>query len=646
MIKNRGIAFKLIVLILSCTVLIFAGIFGYNYQYSRRMIERNAEENARSLTTTTVNRIETILKSIEKIPENMTYFLENTSHNKRELINLIRSVVKNNQEIYGSTVSFEPYTFDKKSLYFAPYFYKSQGKVKFTYLGGETYRYFYLDWYQITKELNRPVWSEPYYDEGGGNIIMCTYSMPFYKMVSGRREFTGIATADISLEWLREIVASIKIARTGYGFLISKNGMVVTHPEKGFIMNETLFSIAEARNDVQLRKTGREMIQGKSGFVLITDFVSGKKCWLFYAPLPSSGWSLGVVFPRDELMADVISLNRTVSCLGIAGIAALFGVIIVIAHSIARPVRVLAKATQDIAKGNLDVEIPVIKSRDEVGYLADSFISMKSALKQYIKDLTDTTAVKERIESELKIAHDIQMSILPKIFPPFPNRTEFDIYAVIEPAKEVGGDFYDFFLIEDNLYFVIGDVSGKGVPASLFMAVTKTLIKAKTTKGMLPDEILRRVNKDLCDGNEASMFVTIFCGLLNTQTGEVYYSNGGHNIPYLLHGDGGVELLPNTGGMALGVMEDVAYQSNKIILKTNDSLFLYTDGVTEAIDAHEEQYSDLRLKELLQRSSAFSPTEIIPEIVNDVKRFSSGVPQADDITILALQYFGCGCTTL
>lgn len=638
MMKNRGIAFKLIILILSCTVLIFAGIFGYNYQYSRSMIERNAEENARNLTTTTVNRIETILKSIEKIPENMTYFLENTSHNKRELINLIRSVVKNNQEIYGSTVSFEPYTFDKKSLHFAPYFYKSQGKVKFTYLGDETYRYFYLDWYQIPKELNRPVWSEPYYDEGGGNIIMCTYSMPFYKSVAGKREFTGIVTADISLEWLREIVASIKIARTGYGFLISKNGMVVTHPEKGFIMNETLFSIAEARNDVQLRKTGREMIQGKSGFVLITDFVSGKKCWLFYAPLPSSGWSLGVVFPRDELMADVISLNRTVSCLGIAGIAALFGVIVFIAHSIARPVRALAKATQDIAKGNLDVEIPVIKSRDEVGYLADSFIFMKSALKQYIKDLTDTTAAKERIESELKIAHDIQMSILPKIFPPFPNRTEFDIYAVIEPAKEVGGDFYDFFLIEDNLYFAIGDVSGKGVPASLFMAVTKTLIKAKTTKGMLPDEILRGVNKDLCDGNESGMFVTIFCGLLNTLTGEVYYSNGGHNIPYLLHGHGDVELLPNTGGMALGVMEDVAYRSNKITLKSNDSLFLYTDGVTEAIDAHEEQYSDLRLKEVLQKSQTCSPTEIIPEVVNDVKRFSSGVPQADDITIMALQY--------
>ncbi|MFO0795273.1 MAG: SpoIIE family protein phosphatase [Candidatus Brocadiaceae bacterium] len=640
MMKNRGIAFKLILLLLSSTVFIFAGIFGYNYQYSRRMIERNAEENARSLTTTTVNRVESILKSIEKIPENMAYFLENSSYNKSELINLIRSVVKNNQEIYGSTISFEPYAFDKKSLYFAPYFYKSQGKVKFTYLGGESYRYFYMDWYQIPKELVRPAWSEPYYDEGGGNIIMCTYSMPFYKVVSGNRQFTGIATADISLEWLREIVASIRIAQTGYGFLISKNGMIVTHPEKNFIMNETLFSIAEARNDIHLRETGREMIRGKSGFVLINDFVSGKKCWLFYAPLPSSGWSLGVVFPRDELMVDVISLNRTVSCLGIAGIAVLFGVIIFIANSIARPVRVLAKATQDIAKGNLDIEIPVIKSRDEVGYLADSFITMKSALKQYIKDLTNTTAVKERIESELKIAHDIQMSILPKIFPPFPDRIEFDIYAMIEPAKEVGGDFYDFFLIEDNLYFVIGDVSGKGVPASLFMAVTKTLIKAKTTKGMLPHEILRRVNKDLCDGNESSMFVTIFCGVLNTQTGEVHYSNGGHNIPYILHGHGGVELLSNTGGMALGVMEDVTYQSNKIILKTNDSLFLYTDGVTEAIDANEEQYTDLRLKEILQRSQIFSPTEIIPEIVNDVKHFSSGVPQADDITVLALQYFG------
>ncbi len=636
--KNRGIALKLIVLILASAMLIFGLIFGYNYTFSRRIIERNVEENAKNLTLTTVNKVETVLHAIEKIPENMAYFLESSTYRKNELLHLIRTVVKNNQEIYGSTISFEPYAFEKNSLYFGPYFYKSNGMTRFTWLGGESYRYFNLDWYQIPKELNRAVWSEPYYDEGGGNIIMCTYSVPFYKTISGKRQFTGIVTADVSLDWLEDIVSSIKISQSGYGFLISKKGMVVTHPARELIMNETLFSIAEARNDGRLREIGREMIQGNSGFVPVDDMVSGKKCWLYYAPLPASGWSLGVLFPQDELMADIVHLNQTVFLLGIIGSVLLLVVIVFIARSITRPLRILALATEDIARGNLDVEIPAIKSHDEVGRLGESFISMKRSLKQYIKELTDTTSAKERIESELKIAHDIQMSILPKIFPPFPSRPEFDIYAIIEPAKEVGGDFYDFFLIDDYLYFVIGDVSGKGVPASLFMAVSATLIKAKTGKGTLPDEILAKVNEELCIGNDTSMFVTVFCGMLNTQTGEVFYSNGGHNLPYLLYRDGGAALLENTGGMALGVMNDVKYQTKKTTLRVGDGLFLYTDGVTEATDCNEHLFSDPRLNAFLQAVDGFAPVKLIQDTVCAVKNFSSGAPQADDITIMALKY--------
>lgn len=638
-LRSRGIAFKLIIFILASSTLIFMLIFGYNYYFSRRIIVKNVEENAKNLTFTTVNRVETVLGSIEKIPENLAYFLENSSYTRDELINLIRSVVEKNPEIYGSTIAFEPYTFEKNSLYFAPYFYKSGGKIKFAYLGGVSYRYFYLDWYQIPKEINRPQWSEPYYDEGGGNIIMSTYTVPFYKTVSGKGQFMGVVTADVSLEWLQEIVSSIRISETGYAFLISKNGMIITHPTGDLIINETIFSMAEARQDAQLREIGREMIGGKSGFVPINGIVSDKKYWMFYAPLPSSGWSLGVLFPQDELMMDITSLNRNVLFLGMSGFLLLLGVIALISGSITRPLRVLARATKDIATGNLDIELAVIKSQDEVGKLTESFIYMKQALKQYIKELTETTAAKERIESELKIAREIQMGILPKIFPPFPDRPEFDIYATIEPAKEVGGDFYDFFFIDDDhLYFVIGDVSGKGVPASLFMAVTKTLIKAKTERDMLPDEILTRVNKELCTENDSNMFVTIFLGILNTQTGEIYYSNGGHNPPYLLYNHGDVELLENTGGVALGVIEDVKYQTKKITLRTGDGIFLYTDGVTEAMDGDGNLFSDHRLKEFLQRVNSFSPEGIIRGTVDEVKSFSSGVPQADDITILALRY--------
>jgi sigma-B regulation protein RsbU (phosphoserine phosphatase) len=281
----------------------------------------------------------------------------------------------------------------------------------------------------------------------------------------------------------------------------------------------------------------------------------------------------------------------------------------------------------------------VLSVRDEVGELAESFGYMEQELRKSIKNLTETTAAKERIESELKIARAIQMSMVPKIFPPFPDRPEFDLYAIIEPAKEVGGDFYDFFFIDDDhLYFVIGDVSDKGVPASLFMAVTRTLIRSQTSKEMFPDEVLRRVNRELCGDNDANMFVTVFCGVLHTRTGKVWYSNGGHNSPYLLSARGEVEALERTGGMVLGVMDDIPYQTKQMTLSTGDGLFLYTDGITEALDRHGNLFSDERLQAVLRRTKAVTSIETIHGVVDEVERFAANAPQADDITALALMY--------
>ncbi len=251
----------------------------------------------------------------------------------------------------------------------------------------------------------------------------------------------------------------------------------------------------------------------------------------------------------------------------------------------------------------------------------------------------NTELSKERIESELRIAHDIQMGIVPKIFPPFPDRKEFDIHAVIEPAKEVGGDFYDFFFIDENrLCFSIADVSGKGVPASLFMAVTKTLVKAKSRLGITPDKILSEVNNELCDENDSCMFVTIFCGILNTQIGEVEYSNGGHNLPYLIKNNNTVEQLENTSGMALGVICDTKYFTKKIKLLKSDSLYLYTDGVNEAMDSDGNQFSYQRLEKFLKKSNNIPTKEITQNSINEIKKFTKGAAQSDDITILVLKY--------
>src|SRR5215467_2802848 len=313
---------------------------------------------------------------------------------------------------------------------------------------------------------------------------------------------------------------------------------------------------------------------------------------------------------------------------------------------ISQPLKQLAAhagklATQDFSEpvtGPSDIDHLPKKSRDEVGKLAESFITMESALRQSVGELKETTAAKERIESELKIARDIQMSMVPKTFPPFPHRPEFELYATLVPARQVGGDFYDFLFIDDNhLCFVIGDVSGKGVPAALFMAVTRTLFRTTASKVSRPDEILSLLNLELCRDNDSCMFVTVFCAVLDTRTGEVEYSNGGHNLPYLISHDETAP-LKNTGGMALGFTEAATYQSKKIMLRAGDGLFLYTDGVTEAMDEGENQFSEPRLAEFLHRVNGSSVTEITHSAVDQVKHHSAGVPQSDDMTVLTLKY--------
>src|SRR5438132_54111 len=289
--------------------------------------------------------------------------------------------------------------------------------------------------------------------------------------------------------------------------------------------------------------------------------------------------------------------------------------------------------------------IQVLNKKDQVVF-NEADESLLSGLSAHITvaleraRLIEAYVEKERMEEALKLAHEIQMSMLPKIFPPFPERHEFDIFAAIAPAKEVGGDLYDFFFIDDDhLCFAIGDVSGKGVPASLFMAVTKTLFKATAGNGGTPGEILARLNAEICRDNESCMVVTLFCSILNIRTGQVDYSNGGHNLPYYLHRSG-VSPLENPGGRALGLVEQSPYASGRMVLSPGEALLLYTDGVTEAMDPSETLYSDQRLEQFLARNRGSSPRQIIGDLVNDVRHFAAGAPQSDDITGLALLYFG------
>jgi phosphoserine phosphatase RsbU/P len=273
-----------------------------------------------------------------------------------------------------------------------------------------------------------------------------------------------------------------------------------------------------------------------------------------------------------------------------------------------------------------DLEITINKTLEEI-------ILQRNSMKEHDQLVS--------IRHDLNVAREIQLGILPKVFPPFPNHKEFDLFASMTAAKEVGGDFYDFFMINnDQLGFVIGDVSGKGIPAAIFMAVSRTLIRATGLKGMAPGECMKYVNNLLCNESVSSMFVTVFYGIINFRTGFLEYANAGHNPPYLLRTNNTIEKLESTGDIILGCFEDIQFSTRKAQLNPGDGVLLYTDGITEAFNRSEEEYGEARLENLLISLQPQPVEGIVTNIVDDVNGFADGAPQSDDITLLALKYFG------
>lgn len=640
MFKNRSLAFKQSFYILLSVIIVSVGIFSYITCYVWSMMLSGIENSTRHIGESTANRLDQIFIEAARLGKQMRIQLEQTKMSDEEIGKLLTSTLDSMQydrpEIYSLSVAYAPYAFDKNKEYYMIYASRKDGGIKLEHAGGADYEYFYYNWYTLPKTLDRPVWTEPYFDE----IIMSTYAVPFYQERNGVSEFAGVITVDLSLSWLQKAVSSIKLNNSGYSFLISKFGRIITHPDTERIMNETIFSMAEEREDQFLREAGREMIAGKSGFVPYKKhLISQKKSWMFYAPLQSNGWSLGIVFPEDQLFAAIAKMEITIFSLFTAGMLLLLSVIIWITLKITGPLRILTKATSEIGSGNFHAVMPAITANDEIGKLSSSFSSMQAALIKHIENLKETTAAKEKIESELKIAKDIQLGILPQLLPPFPECKEFALFAVLNSAKAVGGDLYDFFYLDqDHLCIVVGDVSGKGVPASLFMAVTQTLHRGIANIGMSTGEIVTKVSKSLSQNNETSMFVTYFMIILNIRTGEMQYTNAGHNPPFILRKDSEISKMSNRHGPPVGVIE-MDYGMDTISLNHGDTLVLYTDGVTEAMDVNNHEFGESRLLGILADCQTDpSPKNITNSLLGAVSQFTDGQEQSDDITILALRF--------
>ncbi len=366
----------------------------------------------------------------------------------------------------------------------------------------------------------------------------------------------------------------------------------------------------------------------------------------FFRPL---NWHLSILIPESAIQAPARSLVQRQS-LFIAGILFL-GMLIAVffVRHISRPLGILAAHARGLARNDLTsdgfdsgpLSELTEQNRDEVGALAESFLFMQKELRENVRRLLESTRANERIESELLIARNIQMNFLSREHPPFPERRDFDIFAVLEPAQHVGGDLYDYFLIDENHLFVsAGDVSDKGVPAALFMAVTKTLMKAVTEQGHEPSEILARVNNELCRGNDACMFVTLFCAILNLNSGKLHYSNAGHNPPLFQKSGQKAEWLDLPPGMVLGGMEHSVYQTWHLDMAPCDKLLIYTDGVTEAMNPYQALYSDERLRREVRARASADPENLVKGILETVNTFSEGAAQSDDITMVGLLYKG------
>ena len=621
---------RLSLVVLGIVSVLFALAFLGNSHSARRYVRNESIERAQSALDNTLLRINSMLKLVEITVHNMSWLITDNLDNPEGLYNITKHIVESNDFISGSAIAFEPYYYKKYGCHYSPYSYRdANNNIKSIQLGNEQYDYHYMDWYQIPKLLNQPYWSEPYYDEGGGDIIMTTYSYPIYDKNGA---LIAMFTADLSLEWFAEQVNSIKPYPNAYNIMIGRGGTFLVHKQKENILNETIFASARLTEDQDLWETAHDMVKGDTGMVEYER--QNTRFYLFYAPVKATGWSVGVACLHNDIFSGVESVRKLSYLLGFLGLMLMTLICFFVVRRMSKPLEEIADAAIDIAQGNLTTELPQIAYHDEIRTLCDSFSHMQHSLIDYIKELKSTTANKERIESELRIARAIQLGMVPKVFPPFPEREDVDIFARVIPAREVGGDLYDFFIENDKLYFIIGDVSGKGVPASLVMAVTCRLFRTVASYVKTPAEIVTTLNNALSESNESNMFCTAFVGILDLKSGDMQYCNAGHNPPIIIKPEGGAEIMKVTQNLAMGVWYDFTYTGESCRIDHGSTIFMYTDGITEAEDVDKSLYGEGRLVSLLQKQELQSPRTITENMLDDLQKYTVGAVQNDDITVL------------
>jgi len=638
MFKKKGLVFRLSIYLLSVSFVVLFVILYYNYIISRNLTLQDAKNDASKLTELTVARIENVLQSVENVPTNMASVIQN-----KDTVRfigtryMIQEVLQKNHLLFGASIAFAPRIEVGDTAYFAPYLYLSNDTIAYKDLAENEYRYTTKEWYTRARDEGKGVWSEPYYDEGGGEVLMTTYAVPFYRDRGNGLVFAGVVTADLSLIGLQELIYNVQFFESGYGFMISSKGNIITWPDME-IADERVVSNAIHDNQTPgILKVLNRMVAGKKGIESLREIgaENNRDLWISYASVPSTNWSLGILFNEQELYVGIKEVLIKLIFISISGFLILGFLIFFISGRFVKPIEKLAFATRRIGAGELDFQIPSIQASGEVAELSKSFSTMQVQLKEYIRDLKETTAQKERMESELEIANTIQQQMLP-VSQKIPGWEKIDFFGFLQPARQVGGDLYDIIVQNEYLYIAIGDVSGKGIPAALFMAKTLSLFRAKVGGGLSPAELATEINQELDQYNTQSMFVTFFVGKLNMRTGELNYTNAGHNLPFIISGSK-VRELEGTHGIPLGSLPGIKYEYGEVVLRPDEKIVLYTDGISEAENTAKELFGEARLKEFLTTHSVCSPKEIADLLLTEIQGFAGEAEQTDDITMLILK---------
>ena len=512
------------------------------FYFSQKSIREEANLRAESQLDATRNKILDVIDQAEAAVRNSIWIARWSLNYPDSLVRVCQRLVEDNPVVVGSTVALVPGYRARQPL-FAPYVYRNEAdSLVAVSLATPEYDYPSQEWFVKPLESGEGYWSEPYIDEGGGEMLMTTYSLPIR---DDRGRMAAVITADISLDWLKDLVGGLKVYPNAYCVMLSRDGRyLVSPPEEGCSKDTLEYSATIERTD----------------------------------------WTMSTVIPEDDVYAGLRRLGTMVLLLQLVGLA------------------MIVLMLRSFIKGELKFR----------------------AVDQQ----------RERIERELHIATGIQMSMVPKTFPPFPERHDLDMAATIVPAKEVGGDLYDFFIRDEKLYFCVGDVSGKGVPAALVMAVTRTTFRNMSAHEDSPGRIVQAMNDGLSSMNESNMFVTFFCGVLDLAGGELRYCNAGHNPPMLL--TDAIRPLPVVPNLPLGIMGGMEYQEQVTPFRYDDALFLYTDGLTEAENAEHELFGEERMEQALHgRKSAEGHLESIKQ---KVAEFVADAPQSDDLTMLFVHY--------